>query len=258
MKWTKTAVAWSLAAGLLATATGGLLWAQQPGAPEPSAATTAPKAELEQTNPAAGLGQPQAGVAGRNSTNLPVVAKPPSGAGSYAVQTVYAPGMILSPYGVAEADDPETAKLRQAESALAHESEQLVAQYAATEDDEQRGGLKTQLAESLSQQFSVQQQLRERELARVEARVKKLRELTEKRRAAQKTIVEQRLDQLLREADGLGWTPPVAAQGALGPNNTPSSQQAFQQYFNRAPLGLQSTPAPAAAPAAPVNVLPRR
>src|SRR6185437_8882618 len=209
MNWTKTAMAWSLAALLFATATGGLLWAQQPGAPDLPASSAAPRAGREQANPAVGVGQPQVGAAGPNSTQAPVPAAKLPSPHFYQGQTVYSPA-IPSPFGAAEADDPETAKLRQVESALADKSEQLVAQYAATEDDEQRGGFKTQLAESLSQQFSVQQQLRESELARVEARVKKLRELNEKRRAAQQTIVEQRLDQLLREADGLGWTPPGA------------------------------------------------
>jgi hypothetical protein len=149
--------------------------------------------------------------------------------------------------------------LRQADGALARKSEDLVAQYAATEDDEQRGGIKTLLAELLAQQFSVQQQLRERELARVEARVKKLRELTQKRREAQQTIVEQRLDQLLREADGLGWTPPGAApQGDPGANNIPSQQPASQWFLNRAPLGLQPNPRPVAAPAPAISVPPRR
>ncbi|HXT58815.1 MAG TPA: hypothetical protein VN699_09265 [Pirellulales bacterium] len=258
MKWTKTAMAWSLAALLFATATGGLIWAQQPGAPDLPASSAAPKAGREQANPAVGVGQPQVGAAVPNSTQVPVpAAKPPSGVNLYQGQTAYSPA-IPSPFGAAEADDPETAKLRQAESALAHKSEQLVAQYAATEDDEQRGGVKTQLAESLSQQFSVQQQLRERELARVEARVKKLRELTEKRREAQRTIVEQRLDQLLREADGLGWTPPGAAQGAPGANSFPSPQPAFQQFFYKTPPGVQQNRPSTAAPAAPVNVLPRR
>jgi hypothetical protein len=34
-----------------------------------------------------------------------------------------------------------------------------------------------------------------------------------KRADAQKSIVEKHLDQLLREADGLGWTPPGGASG---------------------------------------------
>jgi hypothetical protein len=247
MKWTKTAMAWSLAALLFATATGSLLWAQQPGAPDLPAAAPTPEVELGQTpTPAVGLGQPQIGAAGPSSTAAVPVAKPPSGVNLYPVQpsSAYSPAN-MSPFGAAEADDPETAELRQADGALARKSEQLVAQHAATEDDEQRGGVKTLLAEVLVQQFSVQQQLRDRELARVEARVKKLRELTQKRREAQRTIIEQRLDQLLREADGLGWTSP----GAPGTNFPYSQQPVFHQFFNKTQPAVQQNRTPTAAPA---------
>lgn len=114
----------------------------------------------------------------------------------------------------AEPDEPELHKLRQADAAMGKQEDQLAERYAASEDAEQRSAIKAELAEHLTNHFSVQQQIRDRELARVEARVKKLRELTQKRREAQKTIVEQRLDQLLREAEGLGWTPPASDYGS--------------------------------------------
>jgi len=113
-----------------------------------------------------------------------------------------------------EPDDAEMSKLKQADSAMGRQEEQLVARYATTEDAEQRSAIKAELAEQLTNHFSIQEQIRDRELARVEARVKKLRELTQKRRDAQKTIIEQRLDQLLRDADGLGWTSPPSDYGA--------------------------------------------
>jgi hypothetical protein len=114
----------------------------------------------------------------------------------------------------AEPDEPELNKLRQADAAMGKQADQLAERYAASEDAEQRNAIKAELTEHLTNHFSVQQQIRDRELARVEARVKKLRELTQKRREAQKTIVEQRLDQLVREAEGLGWTPPASDYGS--------------------------------------------
>lgn len=111
-------------------------------------------------------------------------------------------------------DDAEMSKLKQADAAMGRQEEQLVERYASTEDAEQRSAIKAELAEHLTNHFSIQEQIRDRELARVEARVKKLRELTKKRRDAQRTIIEQRLDQLLRDADGLGWTPPPSDSGA--------------------------------------------
>lgn len=119
-----------------------------------------------------------------------------------------------APFSWPEPDDAEMTKLRQADAAMGRQEEQLVSRYAASDDAEQRSAIKAELAEQLTNHFSVQEQIRDRELARVEARVKKLRELTQKRRDAQKTIIEQRLDQLLRDADGLGWTPPASDSGA--------------------------------------------
>ena len=113
-----------------------------------------------------------------------------------------------------EPDDAELSKLRQADAAMGRQEEQLISRYAASDDAEQRSAIKAELAEHLTNHFSVQEQIRDRELARVEARIKKLRELTQKRRDAQRTIIEQRLDQLLRDADGLGWTPPPSDNGA--------------------------------------------
>ena len=112
---------------------------------------------------------------------------------------------------------------RQIPIVVSDEAYRLAAEYAATEDGEKRAAIKAELLKVLSEQFETQQQIRERELADVEARVKKLRELTQKRRDAQKTIVDQRLDQLLREAEGLGWTPPANAYDAVVPPQATSA-----------------------------------
>ncbi len=100
-------------------------------------------------------------------------------------------------------------KLQQAGAQLSRESEELVSRYSEASDDEQRQKIKAQLAELVAKQFNLQQQIREDEIAQIEARVKKLRALIEKRKAAQQSIIANRLDQLLREAEGLGWTPPA-------------------------------------------------
>lgn len=100
-------------------------------------------------------------------------------------------------------------KLQQAGAELSRESEELVSRYSEASEEEQRQKIKAQLAELVAKQFNLQQQIREDEVAQIEARVKKLRALIEKRKAAQQSIIENRLDQLLREAEGLGWTPPA-------------------------------------------------
>ena len=141
-----------------------------------------------------------------------------------------------------EPDDAELSKLKQADAAMGRQEEQLISRYAASEDPEQRSAIKTELAEQLNNHFSIQEQIRDRELARVEAHVKKLRELTQKRRDAQKTIIEQRFDQLLRDADGLGWTPPPSDHGA-------AVLSIGRQYGTRiaVPAPTSRPPAPSAA-----------
>jgi len=102
--------------------------------------------------------------------------------------------------------------------------ERLLAKYAQTADEKQRAEIKAELSKVLERQFDLQMQQREREVTQIEARVKKLREMIEKRKSARQTIVTGRLDQLLNEADGMGWVAPTGGgrmsrgpYGAYGP-----------------------------------------
>ena len=81
----------------------------------------------------------------------------------------------------------------------------ILSQYKATEDQEARAKLKDQLGETLEQQFKVRADRHEREIAELEAKVKKLRSQLDRRRQMQREIIDFRLQQLIREADGLGW-----------------------------------------------------
>jgi hypothetical protein len=108
-------------------------------------------------------------------------------------------------------DDPEMAKLAVAEAELADSSEALLTQYAAAEKPDDQKRLKAEIRDALEKQFDVQHQRRELELARVEDRIKKVREQLKKRNEARETIVDRRLDQLINDAEGLGWTAPAGA-----------------------------------------------
>jgi hypothetical protein len=119
-----------------------------------------------------------------------------------------APGQ-LSLYSAGS--DAEMDKLLQEEAAAEHQVHQLVELYARRESETERGKIRANLATALQKEFDLQQKRRDLELARIEARVKKVRELMQKRADARQSIIEKRLDQLFREAEGLGWTPPVGA-----------------------------------------------
>jgi hypothetical protein len=105
--------------------------------------------------------------------------------------------------------DVELDKLLQEEASAEREVVHLVQSYAHSEGDTQRSRIKSSLATALAKEFDLQQKRRDVELARMEARLKKVRELMQKRSDARQSIIEKRLDQLLREAEGLGWTPPA-------------------------------------------------
>jgi hypothetical protein len=112
--------------------------------------------------------------------------------------------------------DKELAKLIDAEVSAQREVSRLTTEYGRTEGNEARTKVKDKLSAALVKQFDAQQKRRELELSRVEAQVKKLRELMKKRDEERKTIIEKRLDQLVREADGLGWAPPPAVSAPNG------------------------------------------
>jgi len=130
--------------------------------------------------------------------------------------------------------DEEAARLIAFDAQMQQKSQALLGQYAEAGDDEQKSKIKEQLAEALEQQFSLQQQLREREVAKIEARVKKLRETIDKRKDAKRSIIDKRLDQLIREAEGLGWNAP--ASGPVYPFGANSYQPAASAASDQKPV----------------------
>jgi hypothetical protein len=112
---------------------------------------------------------------------------------------------------------PELQKLTEEVRKAQQDEQSRIAQYAAATNEQERNKLKESLSKVLDRQFDLQQQMRKLELDPIEARVKRLRELIDKRNQARKTIVEKRLDQLLRDAEGMGWTPPGEPAAAVAP-----------------------------------------
>jgi hypothetical protein len=131
------------------------------------------------------------------------------------------PGM-LGPMAMAFDDDPEMNELAQSEAVLANDSAEILARFTEAENAAERKKISAELRETLAKQFDVQRQRRELELARVEERVRKLREQIKKRDDARETIIERRLDQLINDAEGLGWSPP-ASSSARGRSKSPGT-----------------------------------
>lgn len=119
-------------------------------------------------------------------------------------QAIYISGM---PGSAPRTEDAELNELSEAEAELAREADELISQYAASDDAAEQKKVRANLRETLAKQFDLQKQRRELELSRIEERIKKVREQLKKRNDARETIVDRRLEQLVDDAEGLGWGP---------------------------------------------------
>jgi hypothetical protein len=117
--------------------------------------------------------------------------------------------------------DKAQRQLAQADHELSRKSEQLAAQYGGAKEDDKKSQLRTELRETLEKQFQLQEKRREQELVKIEERLKSLRELMQKRKDARQAIIDRRLDQLLRDAEGLGWNAPTT--GGSSSSRAPSA-----------------------------------
>ena len=91
------------------------------------------------------------------------------------------------------------------EVGYSHEAEQLAQQLGEAKSDSDRDKIKAQLAEILEKQFDQRQKRHEEELKALEAQVKKLKDLVDKRQENRRDIIRARLNQIEKEAQGLGW-----------------------------------------------------
>lgn len=82
---------------------------------------------------------------------------------------------------------------------------ELVGKWKAAQNESDRGKVQQELRTALKAQFHANFTSHEKEIKQLEAEVQRLREHLELRRKKQDEIVESRVQQLLREAQGLGW-----------------------------------------------------
>jgi hypothetical protein len=117
------------------------------------------------------------------------------------------PGDLYVP---ADDGSPFNRSLRQYRAALdlqppAEDLSALLRQLQAAEAEEERSALETKLSETLGRQFDARQKRHEQQISQLEAQLKKLRDLVNKRQANRSQIISLRLEQMLRETQGLGW-----------------------------------------------------
>jgi hypothetical protein len=109
------------------------------------------------------------------------------------------------PFSADLAGNTANAKALAEEQQLAHQANELARQLRDPKTDADKDKLKARLAETLEKQFDMRQKRHTTEIENLEAQVKKLKELVQKRQEARRDIINKRMDQLQREADGLGW-----------------------------------------------------
>lgn len=85
------------------------------------------------------------------------------------------------------------------------EAQQLAQKYAVEKSESGREKIKSQLTDLLKDQFDARQKRHQEEIKELEDQIKKLKDLIEKRQENRQEIIARRLDQMLREAQGLGW-----------------------------------------------------
>jgi len=91
------------------------------------------------------------------------------------------------------------------EARLSIEADQLARQIAQAKTDDDKEKLKAKFTVVLDKQFDQRQRRHESEIQSLEAQVKKIKELVRLRNEKRREIVAQRLEQVLRDAEGLGW-----------------------------------------------------
>jgi hypothetical protein len=101
--------------------------------------------------------------------------------------------------------DEEGMKLAQLNGTLGGEIQQLVRKLRNPNDQEVAEETEEALTEKVGQQFDMRQQMRERQLAALEEQVERLRKVHNDRADQRDRIVRDRVQQLIREAQGLGW-----------------------------------------------------
>lgn len=85
------------------------------------------------------------------------------------------------------------------------ETQKAIQAYRQAQDDDVKSRIAKTLPGLVAQQFDARQDVRERELKQLEEQVGKLREMHQRRAKQRDQIIDERVRQLLRDADGLGW-----------------------------------------------------
>ena len=95
---------------------------------------------------------------------------------------------------------------------LQAKSAQLAQRYVKADSEEKKREIRKELADVLSQQFDLHIKQQQKEVDELEKQIARLKSVLRKRLDAKNTIVERRVEQLVQDAEGLGWNAPGNAR----------------------------------------------
>ena len=117
--------------------------------------------------------------------------------------------------------------------AAQNKANELAQQYVKAEKESERREIRQKLTEILNEVFDEHTKQQQKELDDLEKQLADLRAVIRKRSSAKATIVDRRIEQLIQDADGLGWNAP----GNIGFDAPPF----FRMRSTTAPVGPSAT-----------------
>ncbi len=139
---------------------------------------------------------PVAGQQPAATPTTPVATYPPGGTTSAAGEA--------SPFSGYQALG-QTLPVGSRDRATQDQIAKLAQQYVKATQAAEKSDIRKKLADALGKQFDQLAERQQKELEALEKQVADLRALLKKRHDARDQIIDRRLDQVLQEAEGLGW-----------------------------------------------------
>jgi hypothetical protein len=85
---------------------------------------------------------------------------------------------------------------------------ELAQKYVKSEKESEKKEIRQKLTETLNQMFDEHMEQQQKELEDLEKQIAELRTVMKKRAGAKATIVDRRIEQMIQDAEGLGWNAP--------------------------------------------------
>jgi hypothetical protein len=89
----------------------------------------------------------------------------------------------------------------------------LAKQYVKAQKDDEKKEIRKKIVESLGKQFDQYVQQQQKELENLEKQIVTLKATLKKRADNKTNIIDRRVEQLILEAEGLGWNAPGSPRG---------------------------------------------